>query len=315
MFASPRVNISETSFDFGIANQGQLVTANFSIKNSGTEPLVIEKIDFSMSGMNVRVKQSIEPGEESQAHFTWDTRRLRQKITGQATLHINDPSMPQIILSLSGTVIPAIEFLPRPAFYLSQFTGESHSQSITLKNNQDHPLEITDLSTMSNNFDFHLKEINAGKVFELTVLVKSDAPAGRYRDSLVIITSDPKHTSLHLEVNILVKSDIFVSVDTIDFGEINTSHIKNNSSIIGFLQQTFAINRKHGEMSIIGYESDIDFLNVEVEPATQSNAFKIEVGLKPRELKKGVFHGSVVLKTNDPDNPELIVPVTGVILD
>ena len=168
---------------------------------------------------------------------------------------------------------------------------------------------------MSNNFDFHLKEINAGKVFELTVLVKSDAPAGRYRDSLVIITSDPKHTSLHLEVNILVKSDIFVSVDTIDFGEINTSHIKNNSSIIGFLQQTFAINRKHGEMSIIGYESDIDFLNVEVEPATQSNAFKIEVGLKPRELKKGVFHGSVVLKTNDPDNPELIVPVTGVILD
>lgn len=175
LFAAPRVSVGETSYDFGIINQGQLVTSSFSVGSIGTEPLLIERIEFSMPGMNARVKQHIEPQEKTQINVTWDTSRFRREIMGQATLYLNDPAMPQIILSLSGTVIPDIEFLPRPAFYFSQFTGENHSQSITLKNNQDHPLE-------------------------LTVSVKPDAPAGRFRDSLVIKTNDPEHPNLVIAV-------------------------------------------------------------------------------------------------------------------
>ena len=70
LFATPGVSVEETSYEFGVVNQGQLVTANFAIANFGAELLIIEKIEFSMSGMNVKVKQRIEPGEEVQARIT-----------------------------------------------------------------------------------------------------------------------------------------------------------------------------------------------------------------------------------------------------
>jgi len=110
LFATPRVSIDETSYDFGVVSQGQLVTADFTIENSGSGPLVINKIDFSMSGMNVKVKQRIEPEEKIQARITWDTSRLRREITGLATLYFNDPSMPQVTLSLSGVVTQPSSF-------------------------------------------------------------------------------------------------------------------------------------------------------------------------------------------------------------
>jgi hypothetical protein len=315
LFATPRVSIDETSYDFGVVSQGQLVTANFSIKNSGMEPLVIEKIEFSMSGMNVKVKQRIEPEEEIQARITWDTSRLRREITGLATLYFNDSSMPQIILSLSGVVTPAIELLPRPAYYLSQYTGERHSQIITLKNNQDHPLEIASLSTTSNNFEYHFKETESGKVFELTVLAKADAPIGRFHDSLIVNTTDPKHPRLHLEVNILVKPDVYLSQEKLEFGRISLSQISAKPGFLDFIKQSLVIGRREGEMTIKAISSDLSFLEFAAEPKNEAQSFILEVGLLPDKLELGNFSGTISIVTSDTKFPELRLPVSAIIVN
>lgn len=315
LFATPRVIIEDTSYEFGVVSQGQLVTANFSIKNSGTEPLFIEKIEFSMSGMNAKVKQRIEPDEEIQARITWDTSRLRREITGLATLYFNDSSMPQVILSLSGVVTPAIEFLPRPAYYLSQYTGESQSQTITLKNNQDQPLEITRLSTTSNNFEYHFKETKSGRVFELTVLAKADAPIGRFRDSLIVNTTDPKHPKLHLEVNILVKPDIFLSQEKLEFGNVSRSQISAKPGLLDFIKQSVVIGRREGEMTIKAVSSDLSFLEFAVEPKNEAQSFILEVGLLPDKLDLGNFSGTINIVTSDAKFPELSLPVSVIIVN
>ena len=315
LFATPRVSIDETSHDFGVVSQGQLVTANFPIKNSGTEPLLIEKIEFSMSGMNIKVKQRIKPDEEIQARITWDTSRLRREITGLATLYFNDPSMPQVTLSLSGVVTPAIEFLPKPAYYLSQYTGESQSQTITLKNNQDRPLEIINLSTASNNFEYHFKETETGKVFELTVLAKTDAPIGRFHDSLIVNTTDPKHPKLHLEVNILVKPDVFLSQEKLEFGRISLSEINAKPGLLDFIKQSLVIGRREGEMTIKAVSSDLSFLEFAVEPKNEAQSFILEVGLLPDKLDLGNFSGTIKIVTSDPKFPELRLPVSAIIVN
>ena len=315
LFATPRVSIDETSYDFGVVSQGQLVTADFTIENSGSGPLVINKIDFSMSGMNVKVKQRIEPEEKIQARITWDTSRFRREITGLATLYFNDPSMPQVTLTLSGVVTPAIEFLPRPAYYLSQYTGETHSQSITLKNNQDHPLEITSLSTSSNNFEYHFKETESGRVFELTVLAKADAPIGRFHDSLIVNTTDPKHPRLHLEVNILVKPDVFLSQEKLEFGRISLSQISTKPGLLDFIKQSLVIGRREGEMTIKAISSDLSFLEFAVEPKNEAQSFILEVGLLPDKLDLGNYSGTINIVTSDTKFPELRLPVSAIIVN
>ena len=117
----PQIGINSTSGDFGTVNQGTVVNQDFAISNSGTSILRIEKIEFSMPGMNVQVQQAIEPGTSVDLVISWDTKGLAQDVEGKALLYLNDPEHPKVLLTIMGNVVPPIEILPMPAFYMSQF--------------------------------------------------------------------------------------------------------------------------------------------------------------------------------------------------
>jgi hypothetical protein len=307
--------VGETSFDFGSIPQGQTVTARFVLENSGDETLAVERMEFSMPGLAARVKQRLEPGEATTVEVTWDTAKLRREVEGSLTLYLNDPSMPQLVLRLSGIVDPAIEFLPKPAFYFSQFSGERQTQSITLKNNQDQPFALENLATTSANFEHRFRELEAGRLFELTVSTRPGTPAGRYRDSLFIQTTDAKHARLHVEVNILVKPDVFIDPGAVDFGSLSRSHIRANPSVLDFIRQTLVISRREGQMRLTSLTSELPFLAVKANPEGAAETFMLEVGIDPDRMKTGPISGSVRIGTDDPDFPELTIPVRGSITD
>ena len=301
--------------DFGEVPKGTVVEQVFRLTNAGTAELRIESVQLSMPGMNIRVKQTIPAGETVEARITWDTAHYVREVEGRAELSLNDPDRPRVSLTLTGTVLPPIDILPRPDVYMCQFVGERAVRSLTIRSNQKRPFHIVRLEPRGSHFQATYKAAETGKSYALTVTVPPESPVGRYRESVVVHTDDPERPRIGIDVNILVKPDVFVSVDTIDFGEINLSDIRRNPGIVDFLRQTFVINRKHGEMSITAIESDIRILDMSADPATPSNAFKIEVGLKPAEMKTGAFEGSIVIKTSDPDHAKLVVPVKGVVLD
>jgi hypothetical protein len=313
--ASPKLTVGETSFDFGSVPQGQSVTARFALENSGDEPLVLERMEFSMPGLTARVKQRLEPGETTTVEVNWDTAKLRREVEGSLTLYLNDPALPQLVLRLSGTVVPAIEFLPKPAFYFSQFSGERQTQSITLKNNQDQPFALESLSSSSGNFEYHYREIEAGRLFELAVSTRPDTPAGRYRDSLFIKTSDVKLARLHVEVNILVKPDVFIDPESVDFGSLSRAHIRANPGVLDFIRQTLVISRREGRMQFTSVAADLPFLIVDANPEGAAETIMLEVGIDPDRMETGPFRGSIRIGTDDPEYPVLEIPVTGLITD
>ena len=304
-----------TSFDFGSIPQGQAVTAGFALENSGDEPLVLERMEFSMPGMVARVKQRLEPGETTTVEVTWDTDKLRREVEGNLTLHLNDPATPQLVFRLAGTVVPAVEFLPRPAFYFSQFGGESQTRSITLKNNQDRPFTVESLSSSSANFEYRFRELEPGRLFELSVSTRPDTPAGRYRDSLFIKTSDARRARLHVEVNILVKPDVFIDPESIDFGTLSRSHIRANLGVLDFVRQSLVISRREGRMQFTSMAADLPFLVVDASPAGAANTIMLEVGIDPDRMETGPIRGSIRIGTDDPEHPVLQIPVTGLITD
>ena len=311
----PSARFDSLARDFGEVPKGTVVEHVFRLTNAGTAELRIENIQLSMPGMNIRVKPTIPAGETVEARITWDTAHYVREVEGRAELSLNDPDRPRVILTLTGTVLPPIDILPMPVVYMSQFVGERAVRSLTIRSNQQRPFHIVRLEPRGSHFQANYKIVEAGKSYELTVTVPPETPVGRHRESVVVHTDDPKRPRISIDVNILVKPDVFVSVETIDFGEIYLSDIRRNPGIVDFLRQTFVINRKHGEMSITAIESDIRILDMSADPATPSNAFKIEVGLKPAEMKTGAFEGSIVIKTSDPDHAKLVVPVKGVVLD
>ena len=315
LWAAPSVHVETHAIEFGTVAQGEPVTAEVAIGNMGDETLVIERMEFSVPGMTARLKQKIPPGETASIRLNLDTSRLRNAVEGRMTLFLNDPATPRTDIDLRGEVVPAIEFRPRPAFYFSQFTGERQTDTITLRNNRDAPLTIEGLRPSSEQFEYRLDTVEPGRAFEVIVTTLPDLPPGRYREHLRIDTSDPAYPQLHLEVNVLVKPDVFVSPETIDFGTVSRTELMTRSGAADFIRQPVVINRRHGSMRITGVTADLPALDLSVSPQGPSEGFMLTAGLHPEQLARGTFEGTIRIATDDAAHPELTIEVRGTITD
>ena len=309
----PSVRLESTFGNFGKVRQGVVISQKFSIGNMGNRELRVEKIEFSAPGMNVAVKQAIAPGVTTALDLTLDTSHQPRDVEVSAVVYLNDPLHPKVRLTIAGTVIPPIEFLPMRNFYLSQFQGETRSRSVTLLNNQESDIQITKLEPRGEYFVASFKELKMGRQYLVNVTASANAPIGRHFESLVVHTNDPNYPSIHLQVNLLVKPDIFLAPEEVDFGRISINRLKQDAALLELVQQNVVINRRQGKMSILSAESDIPAISVKAEPKGPSQTFMLMVGLKSEKLKRGEIQGSIRLKTDDPDFPEFLIPVTGVI--
>jgi hypothetical protein len=78
------------------------------------------------------------------------------------------------------------------------------------------------------------------------------------------------------------------------------------------LGQTFLVKKRHGEFAIKSIAADVPALHITQSPAAgKSETVRIDVGLDRNELKPGNLNGSLRIKTDDSEFPELVVPVRG----
>lgn len=105
-FADTLVQVEPTSVNFGQVSQGETATAKFHLTNAGTKPLTIQFMEFSIPGMRAQVKARIDAGKSTGVLVTLNTSGLIGDVEGETTLTFNDPGNMEVILTISGTVVP-----------------------------------------------------------------------------------------------------------------------------------------------------------------------------------------------------------------
>jgi hypothetical protein len=105
--------------------------------------------------------------------------------------------------------------------------------------------------------------------------------------SLFVATSDPGNSRLHVEVNILVKPEVFVSAESVAFGTVSSSSLKANPGALDFSRQTLVISRRQGEMRITSVTTDVSFLTLQATPRNRRKASCSRSELIPRRCKPG----------------------------
>lgn len=306
-----QIQVSSNATNFGQVNQGEPISTKFNLRNSGTKPVTITGLEFSTPGMNARVKQVIEADSSAEILISWDSSRLRGEVEGQAILTFDDPANPQIVLTLSGTVVPSIEILPRPAVYISQFKGEEKSASLKIRSNQQKPLQLLRLESMGEHFKAEYEVLKEGQLFQINITIPAETAIGRYRESLLVHTDNPQLKLIHLEVNTLVKADVFFNPEVVDFGLVSRARIKSSPEALDFLTQTVVISHREGLMSTSIISIDIPFVWAKLVPEGRSEIFRLDVGLDAEKAFNGRFEGHVVFSTDDPDFSQVVIPVIG----
>jgi Protein of unknown function (DUF1573) len=300
-----------TTYDFGAVKQGETVTHTFYVKNVLVVPLKIARIDLPAPGMTVRAKPMIDPGTNGEIEIAWNTARVVGSVTAKATVRFVEAQRPDLTLVLSGTVTPAIEAIPLAGFFISLFKDESAERSITLVNHQDHALGIRKLDAQNPLFQASLDTRTVGQVYELAVKVPAGIRPGRYAEEIRLETDDQKFPTIQIPVNLLVKDDLYVTPDVVDFGEIDLSRLTAQPNLLQLLAHTIIVKKRAGKFEIKSIVSGLPELRITRTPDDASQSFELRVALELQALRPGAFSGTIRVLTTDMALPQLAIPVRG----
>ena len=103
--ANIKVRIPEQSFNFGNLKQGEKVSHDFKIYNSGRRPVTIRKIKTDNAGLKAwAVKKDLIAGDSTIIHAEFYPEGKLDSKSGTFYVYMNNPTMPEVKFELSGVV-------------------------------------------------------------------------------------------------------------------------------------------------------------------------------------------------------------------
>ena len=104
--SAPKIECSNTNFNFGDIDEGTRVKCTFTIKNCGKSDLEIYNITTGCGCTQAKAdKMIIAPGEVTKIAVTFDSTKRHGKQIKTITLFNNSPLTPEYQLTISGNVI------------------------------------------------------------------------------------------------------------------------------------------------------------------------------------------------------------------
>lgn len=207
-----KVEFKEISRDFGRIKQGEVVSHEFTFRNSGNAVLVIKNVSTSCGCTAALVsRKEILPGQEGKLKVTFDSRGYAGKIIKYVYLESNDPKNPRQEL----TITAEVEVGPAPRLELEPYNldlglvleGEPSEAVIKVKNSGQLEL-VLDIDQPGFTFMVGNKTINfpykipAGREIMLKALVPArEGRTGTQREYVLVKSNDPARPSLSVFIS------------------------------------------------------------------------------------------------------------------
>ena len=101
----PRISIEPASFDFGRAVKNRTLQKEFSIRNFGSEDLVIESVSTTC-GCTAALPESklVKPGGATPLRVTLETRDYSGRVERKVLVRSNDPTTSLVEVTVVATV-------------------------------------------------------------------------------------------------------------------------------------------------------------------------------------------------------------------
>ena len=259
--------------------------------------------DLSLPGMKVRMPQELAAGGTAWITVSWDTQTVQGETSAEILVRFNGLEL--VPLTISATIVPPIDILPYPAVFISGFRDEHVTRTLEIVNNDTAPLNIIALSRdeedapRSYSADIHVLE--PGRRYQLDIELTPTSQA-RSQDVIQLLTDHPRFPVIRIPVNVLVKDDVYINPESVDFGQI-ANHVTSPES--------FLLKARRRPIQVLSVTSDLPFLKVTTATAdvpTLTHEFRVDIEGK---VAKGPFAGAIHVKTDDPTFPELKVAVEG----
>lgn len=304
----PVIDVPRLNYDFGETFHLEKYAYAFVVRNRGNADLVISDVKPGCGCTLANFDHVIAPGKEGRIELVVDGNKVHGQFSKAAEVLSNDTDHPSISLSISGKEIPFVNVIPDGTVYLHGRPGEAIEKELTLSSNEkDIEFKVTGVTS---NIDDKIKYSFApgSKKGEYVVKVNKNPslPIMSTYGSLIIHTTSKKSPDTTLQVHVMTKSSILLSPSVVNYGEVKFTDAKGPGTPS---TKTITVTKSAGKLKIIDVTTSNPNFKAKFEALTPDQQYKVMVTFTPptRKQSKQTETGEMIIKTDDPQEPELRV--------
>lgn len=297
---TPKIEFTESKHEFGKVWVGDKLEHTFQVRNTGDAELRILSVKpkcgcTTPSGY----PSAIAPGATGEFLFRLVADRYRGDFSTTVDIETNDPANKMVKLTLAGHMQHFIEVTPISVTFDKLRPNESAQTTVKLENKIDKELKLS-IKTLNASpiFSHELKEITAGKSFEL--VVSANPPySGKPRYQILEITADdPKIQPIRIPCSAIVPERLDVRPSVI--------YLRPNTPA-GPRSVEFT-NNSDSDVKLLEAVSDDPAIKVSTVARKPGREYVVEL-LFPENYVAPSPQTAIVLKTDDLERPEIRIPV------
>jgi hypothetical protein len=322
----PKIASDRTFLDLGDMMLGAERTVAFPIRNDGTAPLVIRRIEttcgctfarvLDLGGSPIDVAASaaagtvltLAPGQGCQVELQFvSAGQPATRLRKQTRVVSNDPLNSELVLEIEVNLVKAFVVEPQPLVIGEITRGESVTRTVHLKPDPSMAnVELVDFAEVPPYLEPKWTRTEDG--FDVTLTLRGDAPIGYLQPTFQVTTTHPTFARIPIQCAVTVKSPV-----RIDTGDASQREILDFGPIAAGSTHERTIRVENGAsqpVQLVEARVDAkraDCVKAAIEVVEAGRSYRVNVTLSaPTDAKS--LRGSLVLKSDSPLMPDKIVP-------
>ena len=305
MAQAPVITFDKLHHDFGRITPDRKVAAKYKVTNTGNAYLSITQVrpscgcTYTMLG-----KWSLAPGEGTEIEATFDPKGVKGLVRKSIEVVCNDPKTPNISLSLEADVVQEIMPSVDAVYFHSAPKSVTARSQVRYASGNGEPVQIVDVKAPGAPFlTFAYRSEGKDLVLEVAFDGRK-VPTGQLRgvETASVRFTNPRMSQLPLNIQWDLKPSIQPSPAELVFQ--GTAGKEQH--------QKLSLKQADGKpFRVLSTRPSLQGL--QVDGLNQKAAILELTVILPADVKAGRYNETLVLGTDDPDQPELTIRVVALL--
>jgi hypothetical protein len=309
--SGPRLQVEKLVQDAGMVAPGPQLRFVFPMRNTGTTPLEITRVNPGCHCLSAEYDRHLAPGARGTICIVFDTAGRRGIIEKHITVESTDPDTPRLGLTVKAVLHEVVEVTPGEDVTLPLDSGASAEQELILRSYEKKPLEVTRVvcssptteARMLDRDQIALRVPGDATKYQIVQLTFPASVAEKAFDETVTIhTNSPGRPKVTVHLYGVPRSAVTASPPHLYFGAVATTGGEPTMRVISLF-------RRHGGFKVVGVDAPDAHLRVIINPDPSGTLCDVVVtyssGWTP-----GTVEGTITIHTDDPQRPTIVVPYT-----
>jgi hypothetical protein len=209
---------------------------------------------------------------------------------------------PLVEVSVLATITGEVAATPDRLSVVIQKGETSPGSILSVEKVKGSGLSITKVESSLDFVTSEIQTLEPGTRYKIQLNTTPQVPFGRTDGTITVYTNDANDPKIEVPITVTVRGNLTIVPEQVSFGVINQGQPPQSKMIT-------LVTSKDG-LEIKKMESDSKFIKTKLEMKEAGKRFQIQVTVD-QNVPVGPLQGKIVVRTNDPYQSKIEIPVTG----